>query len=344
MPVALLAILLPLLHGTVAAGVAPAARDKDAAGQGAIGIRLAEIPASRVDDPRAHRFIVDHVNPGTTITRRFEVVSSSKRPVRAELYPGAASIGKGSFTFAPAGVSNELSSWITLDRAELDLEPHGQATVKATIAVPESASRGERYAVIWAQVSSPGPGPEGNVALVNRVGIRTYLDVGPGGEPPSDFRIGEIVPQRTADGQPKIVAAITNTGRRALDLDGQVSLSEGPSSLSAGPFRIDSGTTLAPGDQGQVVAVLGQDLPGGPWKFRLTLHSGQVERSATGTLTFPARPGVLGVPASLDSPLGLGLAFAALIAVAAVVILLLVRRVRARRRRSGDREALVSGE
>lgn len=41
--------------------------------------------------------------------------------------------------------------------------------------------------MVWAETASTG---SGNVRRVDRVGIRVYLDVGPGGEAPSDFAIG----------------------------------------------------------------------------------------------------------------------------------------------------------
>jgi hypothetical protein len=329
-------ILLALVPALLAALTAPAARAAgENSGEGTIGIRLAEIPASRIDDPRARAYIVDHVNPGTTIKRRLEIVSGSSRPLRARVYAGAADIGKGGFRFAPEGAANELTSWIRLDRTEVALKPHGRETVRATITVPENAAKGERYAVVWAQVSSGAPGPQGNVALVNRVGVRAYLDVGPGGDPPTDFEIGRIVPQRAPDGQPRVAVKVSNTGERAIDLDGRISLSEGPSSLSAGPFQVSRGTTLAPGDSGEVVAVLGRELPDGPWRYHLTLHSGQVERTATGRLTFPARPGTWGLPASVEhSPLGIGAMIAGVLTGAAATVVFGRRRSATRRRRA----------
>ncbi|MFF5207422.1 hypothetical protein [Streptosporangium sp. NPDC000396] len=328
-------LLVLLLHGMMSAP-ATARADGDSgrpADENTIGIRLLEIPSNRVDDPRARYFIVDHVNPGTTFTRRLEVSSTSPKPQHVELYASAAGIKGSRFTFAPDRTSNELSSWIRLDRPAVDLPARGSTTVKTTVSVPAWAGEAERYAVIWAQVSSPSPGPKGNVAVVNRVGVRTYLDVGPGAEPPSDFQIGQIVPQRAEDGQPKVVVAVTNTGHRALDLDGQLSLPEGPSSLSAGPFRVTRGTTLAPGDQADIAILLGRHLPDGPWTFRLTLRSGHVEHTATGTLTFPAKPGTWGLPASLDSPLTLTLTLAGLLAVIAAVAFLLILGLHRRRAR-----------
>lgn len=303
------------------------------AADGAIGIRLLEIPANRADDPRARYFIVDHVNPGTTFTRRLEVHSTSPKPQRVELYAAAADIKGSRFTFAPERTANELSSWITLDRAAVDLPARGSARVKATVAVPEWAGKAERYAVIWAQVSSAQPGPQGNVAIVNRVGIRAYLDVGPGGEPASDFTIGDVVPLRAEDGRPQVTVAVANTGHRALDIEGRLSLSGGPSSMSAGPFPVSRGTTLAPGGRGEVVVPLGVDLPSGPWKFRLTLRSGRVEHTETGTLTLPEKAGAWGLPAVRGFPLTPVLTATGLLAVAVAVALLLVLRARRLRTR-----------
>ncbi|GGO74724.1 hypothetical protein [Nonomuraea cavernae] len=333
------ATLLALLLQGLATAPAALADGPERPENGTIGIRLVEIPASRVDDPRARNYIVDHVNPGTTFTRRVEVTSTSPKPVRAQVYAGAAGISKGRFTFEPAGVTNELTSWISLNRPEIVVKPHSSETVKATITVPEWAGEGERYAVIWAQVSSGPATQDKNVALVNRIGIRTLLDVGPGGEPPTDFEIGDIVPHRTEDGHPQIVTEVANTGERAIDVEGLITLSDGPSELSAGPFPVDRGTTLAPGDRANVSAMLGEDLPDGPWKFTLTLRSGRVERTADGTLTFPAAAGGWGLAASLDSPPALVLTLTGLPVLLGTAILLGMRRRRMRRRIAAEAAA-----
>ncbi|MFF5113558.1 hypothetical protein [Streptosporangium sp. NPDC000509] len=327
------ALLAHTMIGAPAAVADPGRGEARPTGKNSIGIRLLEIPANRTDDPRSHVFIVDHVNPGTTFSRRVEVHNASNKPQHLQLYAAGADISHGRFTFAPERTGNELSSWIGLNRPSILLPPHERASVRAVVAVPKWASEGERYAVIWAEVSTAGGEDQEGITLVNRVGIRTYLDVGPGGEPPTDFSIGELVPQRTEDGQPRIQALVANTGRRAIDLEGRLSLSEGPSSLSAGPFPIDRGTTLAPGQQGTVIALLGKDLPDGPWKFSLTLNSGRVNRTQTGTLTFPHKPGTFGLAASVDSSLPLILAFVGGVAfIAALVLLVGLRRSRTRRK------------
>jgi hypothetical protein len=252
---------------------------------GTFGLRLLEAPVSRRDDPRAYRSIVDHLNPGTTIERRVEVSNMSPDPLRIELYAAAASIEKRTFTFATGRTHNELTEWTSLDRPVLTLPPDSKETVRVTIRVPRRASRGERYAVVWAQVDSTG---KGNIKVVNRVGIRIYLDIGPGGEPPSAFRIEKLTPARSREGKPQLTAQVRNTGERALEMSGKLWLSDGPAGLRSGPYAVTRGTTLAIGDTGAVSVELDDRLPNGPWKTKLTLASGRIEQTATATVTFPS--------------------------------------------------------
>ncbi|MER7757695.1 hypothetical protein, partial [Kitasatospora sp. NPDC097643] len=190
-------------------------------------------------------------------------------------------------TTAPAGTARVVPA-------------HGSAMVRVGIHVPAKASAGERYAVLWAQVASRAAGPTANVRLLNRVGVRIYLDVGPGGEPPSDFRIEELIPVRAPDGAPKVLAKVHNTGKRALDLTGSMSLTDGPGSLSAGPFPAKLGTTLGVDETEPVTVPLDRQLPDGPWQAHLTLASGLVKHTVTATITFPAGSGA-GAPARPDA-------------------------------------------
>ncbi|ROO52054.1 hypothetical protein EDC02_6953 [Micromonospora sp. Llam0] len=253
------------------------------------------------------------------------MVSNSGQYRGIEVYAGAARIEQGRFRFATAGTDNELTSWITVDQPRLDLAPYEQARVEVTIAVPPKASEGERYAVIWAATDPDGVGTDdgtgadsgngdgtgggqpgdqqgvqGDVRQVHRVGIRVYLDVGMGGEPRSDFEIEGLLPARDDAGVPSLSARVRNTGGRAVDLTGEVALSDGPAGARAGPFPVVQGTTLLPGETGSVLVELPGDLPDGPWAVTVRLRSGTVAHEATGRLTFPG-PGEVGVPASILS-------------------------------------------
>ncbi|WFE25227.1 hypothetical protein O7623_17640 [Solwaraspora sp. WMMD791] len=250
-------------------------------------------------DPRAHRYIVDHVPPGTGIERRLLVVNKSAQPRRVDVYAGAASIEQGRFRFASGRTGNELTSWITVGESTVDLAAYGQAEVEVAIAVPTQASEGERYAVVWAATGASADGTDAaEIRQVHRTGVRVYLDVGMGGEPRSDFSIEGMVPARDNAGTPSLTVGVRNTGGRAVDLTGEVDLADGPAGIRAGPFDVATATTLLPGESGEVRIELPGDLPAGPWTVTVRLRSGRIEHSATGRITFPA-PGTTGVPATL---------------------------------------------
>lgn len=321
------AVLLCLLwSGTAAAAPAPSG---GAEPDGRLGIRLLDAPVTRRDDPRAKLYIVDSVKPGTTLRRRIEVShqfgTGSGVPVTATLYPAPAAVSKGKFLFGPEGAGSDLTGWTSVSRRSVALERGGSADLDVTIAVPKNAVAGERYAVVWAQARS---GAAGQVTQVNRVGIRIYLDVGPGGEAPTNFAIGAVTATRDAAGVPTLTAQVRNTGRRALDMTGSVTLAGGPGASRAGPFAIRNGTTIAIGETDAVQSVLDQALPDGPWRATVTLQSGTVRHAVTVTLSFRGQPAVGVAEVSSGprfTPLMLGLA-AGLLALAVLLLALRSRR------------------
>jgi hypothetical protein len=173
-----------------------------------------------------------------------------------------------------------------VSRDVLHLPPNTKTVETVTIDVPKDASTGERYAVVWAEVSAPAPAA-GGVTLVNRVGVRMYVSIGPGGAPPSNFAIGALTGKRTTTGAPLVVATVRNNGRSTLDISGTLTLSKGPAGLRAGPFSVKLGTALAPNDSEPVRVRLDARLPRGPWQAHLLLSSGPIEREATATIRFP---------------------------------------------------------
>ncbi|WP_416902139.1 hypothetical protein [Micromonospora echinospora] len=258
------------------------------------GIRLLDAPVDRREDSRAHRYVVDHVKPGTKIKRRVVVENKAevRRPV--SVYPAAAEVRPDGFVFAPGRTPNELTSWISVERGEVPLDPDEEETLWVTIDVPREASAGERYGVVWAEVAGTG---KQTVRNVGRAGIRIYLSVGPGGEPPSSFEVGPLVGTRDVDGRPTVTTEVRNTGQRALDLAGELSLTDGPGGLSAGPVKTET-VTLGLGGTATVRIPLDPRLPDGPWSATLALASGWTKRTASGTVTFSGRP--VSAPASQD--------------------------------------------
>jgi hypothetical protein len=294
-----------------------------------IGIRLLDAPVSRRDDPRAQVYIVDFVAPGTTVKRRVLITNNSATPRRVDVFAGAASIDNNEFDALSGRATNELTSWISTGRNTIDMPARGTATVLVTIAVPRTAASGERYGVIWAETSAP-MADASTVTMVSRVGVRLYLDVGTGGEPASSFVISDLTPARAPDGQPEVRATVRNNGGRALDMAGDLSLSNGPGSLNAGPFPATLGLTLLPGHTGTVQVLLDKRLPDGPWQVRLTLRSGAIEQTVTATMTFPTTANTIGQAVVLDGSVGSHLfvivSLAVLLGAMAVLLILAARR------------------
>jgi hypothetical protein len=282
-----------------------------------IGIQLLQVPASERNDPRAYEYIIDRLSPRTTIQRRFQVSDRGNTAAQVAVYAAAASIGGGSFQFAPGNTQNEMTTWVRVSHPVLNLRPGQRTTEVVTIAVPAGATRGEQYGVIWAQVDQGGG--QGNIKLVNRVGIRIYLSVGPGGAPPSNFTFGTPRAQRV-DGHPVLRIPMEDTGGRAVDIFGTLSLAGGPGGLQAGPFRADSVVTLAPGQSGTMVFTLGTSLPDGPWQAQVTLQSGLIIRTGKFTVDFASLvQASSGFPVALTA--GLAVAVAVLIVIAVLVIM-----------------------
>ncbi|WP_261569038.1 DUF916 domain-containing protein [Frankia gtarii] len=286
-----LAVMVGMLIPTITApAVSAAPRSGTVNSDGTFGIRLGEVTASLWKDPRARQYIVDHLNPGTTMRRQVEVVNNTDEPMRIELYPGAASLGGSAFHFAEGRKPNELTTWVSLDRSAIEVGAHSREKAEVTVVVPRDASPGEHYGVLWAQAGSGAPKGSG-FAMVNRVGIRMYLDIGPGGPPAAGFTIAALTASRLLDGRLTIGTEIHNTGGRALDMSGDLTLTKGPGGLQAGPFRANLGTTIAPGEVSPVSFALDGQIPAGPWTATVKLHSGLVEGTATAVIRFPDRRG-----------------------------------------------------
>ncbi len=230
-------------------------------------------------------YVVDHLHPGTVIHRRVEVSSTLPTPIRVVVYTGAASIADGSFLPATQQTVTDLTRRASNEPGVLTLAPHAIARVRVTIDVPADASAGERYGVIWVQ-TAPSAGA-GAVHRVSRVGVRVYLSIGAGGPPAAAFTIGSLSAARSSSGDPLASALVHNTGGRALDMTGTLTLTGGPVHLSAGPFPATLGTTLAPGQTEPVRIVLDRHLPRGPWTARLVLTADLLTHTAQATVTFP---------------------------------------------------------
>jgi hypothetical protein len=270
---------MPTVTGATTAGTAPSP------GASGIGIRLLDVPAATQTDPRARSYIVDRLPPGTTIKRRIQVQNNSSTAQTVRVYTGAAHISDGSFVGEADPSANPLTTWTTVDQSHISLTPGITANLTVSIAVPQDAPEGEQYAAVWAETRAAASGTQ--VVQASRVGIRVYLSVGEGNGKPADFSITALTAGRDENNRPQLSADVTNTGGRALDISGDLSLTGGPSGLSAGPFALNQTTTIAPGETRAVAVAMDPQLPNGPWEAKLRLKSGLVEHVAAAPITFP---------------------------------------------------------
>lgn len=251
-----------------------------------LGIRLAEAPVEARDDPRAQVYLVDQVEAGETVQRKIEITNGTAQGIEPRLYVAAAAVGAGNFAVDERAPASGLSRWSNISPARLELQGGERATATLEIDVPDDAEDGEYYGAALAEIRSEG---DGGVSVVSRVGIRIYLAVGD--EPlVSDFEITKLTARRAEDGKPIVTASVTNTGQRALDMSGDLELTDGPGGIRAGPFQAELGRTLAIGETQPVRVVLDEGTPAGPWEAKLTLRSGRIAKTVEGAIGFP-QPG-----------------------------------------------------
>lgn len=278
-------------HGLPAGGPPPtsAAAAQAALKQLHFGVRLVDVPVDESNNPRALRYIIDVLPVGSVIRRRIMIINDEPRTAHLTVYPGAAVITGGKFTGEAGHASSELTGWITVQHPSVTLGPRQSVMDLVTIRVPRNATQGEHYGVIWAEQAET-PRSSGHVAIreVARVGIRLYLAIS-NGVPPTRFAITSLTGQRTASGQPMLSAQAQDTGKRAVDLTGQLRLTGGPGGSTAGPFTEQQMVTLAPGQSGTVVFALPARLPNGPWAATVTLVSGLNTATARTTTVFGAQ-------------------------------------------------------
>lgn len=284
-------LLAPLLLAWLVAAGGPAAANSEPSGS--IGIRLLDAPTNRADDPRATQFIVDHLPPGAVIERRIEISSTVVADVPVALYPAAVDIVDGEWRPRDGRAANELTSWMTVTPSEVTVPGGGVVVATVRVVVPSNPTPGEHYGVVWAELPVAS---SGSVRVVNRVGVRTYLSIGAGSEPPTDFDITSLTARRAADGSLTLLANAANIGGRAVDLSATIDLADGPGGVRAGPFDSEQATTLAPGESGAVTVAVPSVLPVGPWMATVEVRSGALRRVRAALITFPTEPGEVTVP------------------------------------------------
>ena len=298
------AIMLALVAGSLTvmgapASAAPGAGFAAPASPGSFGVRLADVPVSEADNPRALSYIIDYLPTGTVIHRRILIVNDEPRTAHFTVYADAAHITSGVFAGYSGATRSELTQWISVQHPRVTLAAGASVTDMVTIKIPQGATRGEHYGVIWVQQAARARAGHGlGITEVNRVGVRLYLAVGRGGAPPTSFDIVSVTGLWVGAGRPEVVVHADNTGGRAVDLEGSVTLTNGPGDTRSGPFRVQRIVTLAPGQSWNLTFPLPAGLPRGSWLAKTTLVSGLTTATAiAGIHVGPTAAAVAGLSA-----------------------------------------------
>ncbi|MDG4786355.1 hypothetical protein O7626_10510 [Micromonospora sp. WMMD1102] len=311
-----------------AAGAAPppyAAPDSS----GTLEIRAAGASGGESTDPGGSPRLTLHAKPGQSVERWVEVVNPSRVRQQVTVYPGAAAIENHAFTFANGRSGNALSGWTRVQTPGFRLAPKAKKSVRIQIRVPKNAARGERYAVLWAQIGSAAAGTAERAATqVRRSGLRVYLNVGTGKEPQPNFEIVGMRAEQTARGMPVVVAELRNNGLRAVNPQGTLRLSTASGPAPSGAFTALGGVTIAPNSTGLMTVPLHGELPSGPWDVEFAVASGAVLRESKATLSLPGAPAAA-TPDEADSD---GVPVLLLVSAGALLLVLLLFLVVRRRR------------
>ena len=177
---------------------------KDSPAESGIGLRILDNPAAAQNDRHALSYIIEDLTPGKTIKRRVEIVNGTAQTREFWLYP-AAVVKNGSISPAPGDLSNELTTWTSVDKPHLIIKPGNSAHAMLTIDVPADASEGEQHAVLWAEVQSP----ESATGVVNasKTGVPMNFSVGPEKGQTANSTTDSLTPGRISSGDP--TAALT---------------------------------------------------------------------------------------------------------------------------------------
>ncbi|KAA0918920.1 hypothetical protein [Dietzia sp. ANT_WB102] len=275
----LVAVVLAIL---VSSGVAQAQEDS-----GGFGIRIGEVPVNLADNPRAATYIIDNVPPGKRLERQIVVSSTMAERTTFDLYVGAAHVNDEGYQAEPRGATNALTTWTSLDKTEVTLDPGQEEVVTVSVDVPADAPEIEQYALIWMSTKVDENNPDA-VQAVSRVGIRMYLSVGTGDGPRPSFSIDSLLPIRLGDGTAAVKAVLENSGARAVEVSGTLDLTDGPGGLSV-PAVESGGKTIPADSRGELIIEVPNsgEFPAGPWSASVTLDSGYGKETAAAEISFP---------------------------------------------------------
>lgn len=216
-------------------------------------------PASRVD-----------ASPGDAINGVLTIDNPSSTDLEVSLSVADWFFGAtGGIEYLPSGSTNESAApWLTYEPATAVVPAESSVDVRYTVDVPEDASAGSYWVVVFAEASAAGSGGSESVATMRvRTGHAMYVDV-QGGAATLDGTIGGVfpIPPSSTRGPFSFDVQYVNTGAYVqfvqgrvdvLDLEGSQVASIPISSFAVLPGydRTVQAQVYGPLDAGQYVAL-----------------------------------------------------------------------------------------
>ncbi|MDQ3575347.1 MAG: hypothetical protein M3404_10595 [Actinomycetota bacterium] len=181
-------------------------------------------PANAATRERA--YVVRTVRPGEAFDDRLEALNLTNRPAELAVEAVDAAITADG-AFAPGSTRSAEGGWLSVTPDRVRVPPRGRAPVAVRVQVPADASPGDHIAAVVVQRADP-PRGEGNVTVVQRVGVRFYLTVAhPDGSVGS--RAFELRALRWTGEQARrsFEAEIANTGSLLVEPLGSMTIARG---------------------------------------------------------------------------------------------------------------------
>lgn len=237
--------------------------------------------------PRERAYVVRTVRPGEAFNDRLEALNLTSRPLDLSVQAVDAAITPDG-SFAPGATRSAEGGWLSVTPDRVRVPPRGRAPVAVRVQVPRDAEPGDHIAAVVVQRADP-PRGEGNVTVVQRVGVRFYLTVtNPDGSP--GRRSFELRSLRWT-GEPRartFEAEIANTGNLLVEPLGSITISRGGLQTSSDLPVLG---TVPPGVSRNLKISLPGTLEEGTYEARLSLRLVQGGPPQETTITFAAGPG-----------------------------------------------------
>lgn len=123
-------------------------------------------------------WFVYKLTPGASVENGVVIQNKNPEPISVELYAvDATTTSDGAFTLKNEGEIEDAGGWIRLSKRKVRVSGNSKETVPFTLKVPVRATPGDHVAGIAVIPGDAGTRIETGLKVINRVGIRFYINV-----------------------------------------------------------------------------------------------------------------------------------------------------------------------